>query len=123
MLVGVFLGDRAVVAIGAVGMTVFFVAQLVAQRADFATPPHPGPLSRRGEGEFGREAPAARCGWAGCLAAVTLVWLLVDPGVLPECPRWLQNFGSRLLAAAALMTVLAAVLTVVTRRRPLSAQR
>ena len=101
VLVGVFLGDRAVVAIGVVSMMILLAGQLAT-----------------------RVWPAAgRRGWAGCLAAATLIWLLVDPGVLPECPAWLQHFGSRLLAAAALMTVSAAVLTVVARRRPLSAQR
>jgi hypothetical protein len=125
VLVGVFLGDRAVVAIGVVSMAAFFVMQLATRAAFLGPTPHPGPLPRRGERELRLETPhvVRRCGWAGCLAAVTLVWLLVDPGVLPECPAWLQHFGSRLLAAAALMTVSAAVLTVVACRRPLFAQR
>ena len=125
VLVGVFLGDRAVVAIGVVSMAAFFVMQLATRAAFLGSPPHPGPLPRRGEREFRLETSPVvrRCGWAGCLAAVTLIWLLVDPGVLPECPAWLQHFGSRLLAAAALMTVSAALLTVVARRRPLPAQR
>lgn len=101
MLVGGFLGDHAVVAIGVVSMTIFLIVQLAA-----------------------RAWPAAEnCGWATCLAAVTLVWLLVDPGVLSESAGILRHAGVRLLAAAVVMTLLAALVAFLARRRRLPAQR
>jgi hypothetical protein len=99
MLVGAFLGDRAVVAIGVVSMTTFLVVKLAA-----------------------RVWPAAEyCGWAMCLAAVTLIWLLADPGALLESSGILRHAGVRLLAAAAIMTLLAALVAFLARRRRLPA--
>ena len=95
MLVGAFLGDRAVVAIGVVSMMIFFIGQLTA-----------------------RAWPAAeRCGWAACLAAVTLIWLLADRVAISESFGILRHAGVRLLAAAAIMTLMAALVTFVVRRR------
>jgi prepilin signal peptidase PulO-like enzyme (type II secretory pathway) len=101
MLVGAFLGDRAVVAIGVVSMTIFLFVQLVAR----AWP------------------QAERCGWATCLAAVTLIGLLVDPGVLSESAGISWHAGVRLLAAAIIMTLMAAMVMFLARRRRLPAQR
>jgi len=101
MLVGAVLGDRAVVTIGVVSMTIYFILQLAA-----------------------RARPAAEnCGWATCLAAVTLIWLLVDPGVLPESAGILRHGGVRILAAAVIMTLMAALATFLSRRHGQPAQR
>lgn len=125
LLVGAFLGDCAVVVIGVASMTVFFLVQLVARVLFGGSPPHPGPLPRRGEG--GRKPESCpvvrRCGWAEYLAAVTLIWLLADPSVLPECPAMLRHAGVRLFAAAVVMTLLAAIVSFLTHRRPLPAPR
>jgi leader peptidase (prepilin peptidase)/N-methyltransferase len=101
VLVGAFLGDRSVVVIGVVSMTILFFMRLSAR----ALP------------------PAGRYGWAGCLASITLIWLLVYPSVLPEFPAMWRHAGSRLFAAAVVMTLLAALVTFLTRRRTLPAQR
>jgi prepilin signal peptidase PulO-like enzyme (type II secretory pathway) len=125
VLVGAFLGDRAVVVVGLVTMTIYCVVQLAARATVVGSPRHPSPLPRRGEGEIKLEscATAGRCGWAGCLAAVTLVWLLVDPNVLPESSSLLRHAVGRLFAAAAAMTLLAAVLTFTAGRRRMLIQR
>jgi leader peptidase (prepilin peptidase) / N-methyltransferase len=100
-LVGAFLGDGQVMSIGVASMILLCVVQLAA-----------------------RTWPAARrCDWASCLATVTLVWLLVDPTVLPGSPALLRYALVRLLAAAAVMALLAAVLTFVIGRRQMPIQR
>ena len=121
ILIGAFLGDRAVLLIGVGSMTVFFVMKLATMVRFGDSPPHPGPLPRRGEGGS-RESPIGPFGWAGCLAAVTLIWILVDPSMLPESSGFLRDAGLRLIAAAVVMTLMAAMMTFLVHRRPLSEQ-
>jgi prepilin signal peptidase PulO-like enzyme (type II secretory pathway) len=124
ILVGAFLGDRAVVPIGVGSMTVYFIMKL-AMRVRFGDSPlHAGPLPRRGDGE-GRETPVGRLSWVGCLAVVTLIWIVVvvDPSMLPESSGFLGHAGVRLLAAAVVMTLLAAMMTFLAHRHRLSEPR
>ncbi len=101
VLVGAYLGDRRVVSIGVASMVLLCVARLAAR-----TWP-----------------PAERCGWAGCLAAVTLIWMLVDPNVLLVSSLLSRHAVVRLIVAAMTMTLLAAVLKLLDGRRPLPIQR
>jgi len=60
LLVGAFLGDRAVIAIGLGSMVLYFATRLLARKWSVV----------------------GRFGWAGPVAFITLIWILCSPGDL-----------------------------------------
>ena len=94
VLVGFFLGDHAVMTIALGSMIVYVVLQVL-----------------------GRKWPAAaRFGWAGPLALVTLVWLLTEPDV-PFDPQFSDQPGIQLIIVGSILVVLAIVAQLFPPRR------
>lgn len=88
VLVGGFLGDYAAANIGVASMALNLAAQF-----------------------FARKWPAARrFGWAGCLTAITLSWVLAPPRSLALDPEGSAGSAMGLWAAVAVMAALGNVL-------------
>jgi len=91
MLVGAFLGDHAVVAIGVESMALYFLVEQLA-----------------------RMWPAlGRIGWAGSLTSVSLAWMLSWPESLLLDPEFLGRGPMRFLIGGTIMAVLAIALLIV----------
>jgi len=89
LLVGTFLGDRAVIAIAVASMALYFATRLLALKWP----------------------PLGRFGWAGPLLLVTLIWILSWPDTFALAPGIaLEHDLIRAIAAGLIVAVLAIIL-------------